>query len=522
MNFDYYGSWRNYAFPPQSVKFAREHEIKNLCHEVDFSASKNTSAGLPLITDGKKGYVIDNEDMTMVFGGTGSGKTRYVATEIICNLALRGDSMIIMDQKGSYSGGKELAPYVRYTLDKQGYKCYFLNFKDLNGDKMNILGKIWDKWHEGKFDDAGIEMDKFLNPLLKQGEGNKDPYWNQMGAALLRIIISMLCASCTREELNFISICNMLNLRDIKRLKELAELLPLDEANKAMLASMPDATNTIGCIINCASYLISDFARNSRLVDMVSHDTINITDLYTKKTALFIILPEDQTYNSLAGIMLGQISDTLIDAAYRNPDSTLPKKVNFIADEFSNYYIDKMDTRISTDRSKNIRWYLFSQGVEQMKIRYDKTVVETILANCSNIVYMSSPDSTLLKMLSEASGMRSDNLEGVTKPLISVHDLAALKKGAKTREIYYTCRGIHFVTELLDISCYTSFRNPDMDNPDFKGYKIPIRRQQKQCVYNIKSLLISLVYNCEDEYKRHVIFDRIKEYLKEELSDEDE
>ena len=109
---------------------------------------------------------------------------------------------------------------------------------------------------------------------------------------------------------------------------------------------------------------------NEKLLRMLSNSTFDLHDVSKKPTALFIILPDEvDTYAPIAGLMLQQISATLVQDAYKC-GGKLPRRVNFLCDEFCNYYVPGMMRSISAHRSRNIRWYLVCQSQKQLEACY--------------------------------------------------------------------------------------------------------------------------------------------------------
>ena len=199
--------------------------------------------------------------------------------------------------------------------------------------------------------------------------------------------------------------------------------------------------------------MMTNFLTNEKLLKMLSNSTFDLHDISKKPTALFIILPDEvDTYAAIAGLMLQQISATLVQDAYKF-GGKLPRRVNFLCDEFCNYYVPGMMRSISAHRSRNIRWYLVCQSQKQLEACYPSEA-DTIVANCTNIYFLNSSELSLLEYLSKRAGYTTITQDGTPAPIISVADLQGLKKGWTHTDVYFTSGDIHYVSAMPDISQY--------------------------------------------------------------------
>ncbi|MCL2246197.1 MAG: hypothetical protein FWC10_03685, partial [Lentimicrobiaceae bacterium] len=86
----------------RSARWAEVGEIKQTATLIDVEKEDNVGGGIPLIVenDGKQIYVDSSDTNTMVFGASGSKKTRMLCVPLIYNLILSSENMIISDPKG--------------------------------------------------------------------------------------------------------------------------------------------------------------------------------------------------------------------------------------------------------------------------------------------------------------------------------------------------------------------------------------------------------------------------------------
>ncbi len=71
---------------------------------------------------------------------------------------------------------------------------------------------------------------------------------------------------------------------------------------------------------------------------------MDILDLATKKVAIFMIIPDNNSvYNFMAGTLYTQMFQQLYDYADHTANGPLPRHVRFFMDEFSNIALPDAD-----------------------------------------------------------------------------------------------------------------------------------------------------------------------------------
>ena len=82
------------------ARWASVDEIKRDALGIDLQAKKYAAAGIPVISDGKMAYVDAADSHAIVWGSTGSKKTRLFVLPMT-NMCIRaGESFVVMDPKG--------------------------------------------------------------------------------------------------------------------------------------------------------------------------------------------------------------------------------------------------------------------------------------------------------------------------------------------------------------------------------------------------------------------------------------
>lgn len=453
-NYNYEADWRQYAFPEQECRFATEKEIAERYTSINLTKTAEAS-GMPIISDGTHAVANTENEHTIIFGGTASKKTRTLLIPTILNLARAGESMIIVDIKGELSNGTTF-PEIRGTLEANGYDCRFINFRTMDGDGFNILQEPARVYRNGDKDE-GSTMVNDINANLGAiyAKSSADPFWLKTAVPWLNGIDRLLFEMCEDDrQINLASLSNYMDDDSCDNIRRITGLIESNHNTLTMLRNvLAEPERTRMSTLATANSMIADFANSDKLLKMLSTSTFDIHDVHRRRTALFIIVPDEvDTYAGIVGIILKQIAATLVRDAYVM-GGALDRRVNFICDEFCNYFIPGMSRSISAHRSRNIRWYLVCQSMKQLKTCYPEDA-DTILANCTNIYFLSSPEIELLEYLSKRSGTTTISENGSPQPLISVSDLMCLKKGWTYTDVYFTSGNLHYVSQLPDVSLY--------------------------------------------------------------------
>ncbi len=456
--FRYEADWRQYAYPPQKAGFASRQTLLDRYTQVSLDGQSLRAGGMPISCDGKEAIVNTGDDHTVIFGGTASKKTRTLIVPLINVLAQAKESMIIMDIKGELSDGVT-HPSIRSSLEANGYDCRFLNFRDFNGDGYNLLLEPYRLYREGNIDEALSRINDMATALAAIYKDAKvNPLWELTAKQYLVAVIALLFETCSDpKKVNMLTVNGYTNESGCRGMTRVANLVDVDNNVMTMLRqvlSEPEGTKM--STLATVNSMIADFLINDKLLRMLSCETFNPHDIGKKPTALFLIMPDEtDTHKGIIGLILQQLSSTLVrDAAQSG--GKLPRRVNFVCDEFCNYYVPGMMRAISAHRSRNIRWYLVCQSKKQLKACYPKEA-DTILANCSNLFFLNSSEMELLEYLSDRAGGTTVTESGGKEPILKVSDLQSLKKGWTHTDVYFTHGNLHYVGSLPDIDGYPGF-----------------------------------------------------------------
>ena len=123
---------------------------------------------------------------------------------------------------------------------------------------------------------------------------------------------------------------------------------------------------------------------NEYVASNTQKSDFNLRDFANKKTAIYILLPDDrETYHKLGSLLIRQLYTALVEAS-RKDGGELKIRMNFILDEFANFTkIDTFQSMLTVSRGRNIRFIICLQSFAQIEERYGKEGAQNIMDNCS-------------------------------------------------------------------------------------------------------------------------------------------
>jgi len=440
-------------------RWASEKEIKSSLYEVNFNDDNPQYGGIPVFADNGSIYINSSDSHSLVIGATGSKKTRLIGMPALWSYAKAGESFIATDPKA------ELYERTLPMLEKQGYHVFILNLRDpLFSNGWNPLLVPYHLYHNGKRDKA-IELVNDMSSCIAKAEYDRDPYWQNSAADLLAGLILILFECAQDSEINFKSLRTLRT----QAFRIVMNGIPFIQENfikhldsSSFICSLLSGTvevcdSTRGCIVSVFDQAVRPFFNQDNLINMLSSNDLDMTSIGKEKTAVFLLVPDENTlYHRLVSVFIKQCYTELILEAQKHPLKTLPHRVNFLLDEFSTLpQISDFPTMITASRSRNIRFNLIVQSINQLLDRYGRQA-ETIMGNCENLMFLHSREFSLLDNLSNLSGMRNHE-----EPLASVSMLQTLNKDIGETFVLY--KRLHpFIASLPDIDCYPSISHEEV------------------------------------------------------------
>ena len=466
MNNDRYKFGR-YENTNQETRWATIDEMRNASSFVDLSSEDYPAAGIPLLSDSKTAYVDNKDTHTLIFGATGSKKTRLFCMPLINLFAKAGESFIVTDPKG------ELYAKTSGLVKHKGYKTVVLDFRNIGqGDMWNPLALPYEFYHSGD-KETGISMlNDFVATIAEpQFKNTKDAFWPEMASSFALANLLLLVEAAKKEEVNVASLASMCAANNEKPLMALSSLM--DEGSIAGMnyrGVFVGADNTKRSIYVSLYGMLRIFNTQEKLTRMLSGNTIDMQKIGREKTAVYVIVPDEKTtYHFLVTTFIKQVYEVLIAEAQSEKDFKLPVRVNFVLDEFCNMpKIPDMPSMISAARSRNMRYFLVAQSMHQLRGKYGEDA-DTIKGNCDNWVFLTSKELSLLEEISNLCGYIT-TADGRTRRLISVSELQRLDK-EKGEALIMHARQYPIITELPDIDRYEAFKG--YESVPLKPFDVP-------------------------------------------------
>lgn len=432
-----------------TTRFMSQEELMQKYTEIDLSREEPCPAGgVPLLVKNQKAYVDTEDNHTMIFGSTGSKKTRLLGIPTVEILSRAGESFIVTDPKG------EIYAKTAKSIQRKGYRTYCLNLRELKkGVTWNPLLVPYEFYCQGNAGKA-VEMVYEMVRMIV-GEKSEDPFWSNTTIDVITGLILILLENAGKEECNIKSVLALWSQyveskeEFIQKVKQNCSDLVVRKLNSLN----NESTKTVGSIEALVTTGLNRLSANEEFVEFLSQDGMKFDSIASEKTAIFIIVPdENKFYHFIASLFMEQMYEVLIKQAQHNPNQRLPIRMNYIIDEFANIpRMENMDSMITASRSRNIRFMLLIQSKKQLEEKYG-SAASIICDNCSNWIYLYSKDYELLKEISQLCGnVIYDNL--LTIPLISEFELQHLSK-EEGEALVLAGRSLPCIVNLADIDEY--------------------------------------------------------------------
>jgi type IV secretion system protein VirD4 len=344
----------------------------------------------------------------LLCGGAGAGKTMFYAKP---NVMQANCSMVILDPKG------EIARDTGGFLKKQGIEVKVLD-----------LINMWRSHCYNPFvylkDDNDVQrlVTNLFKSTTPKGAQSQDPFWDTAASMLLLALIFYLTHEAPSYEKNFPMVMEMLRYGEVREdddsyqspLDELFDRLEMRSeghiAVKYYRNYRSGSAKTLKSIQITLAARLEKFNLES-LAALTATDELDLESLGEKKTALFIITPDNDTsFNFLASILYTQLFQQLFYSADYRHGGSLPIHVHLLMEEFSNASLpDDFDKILSVMRSRNISVSIILQNMAQLKALYEKQW-ESICGNCDEFLYLGGNEQSTHKYVSELLGKETLDL----------------------------------------------------------------------------------------------------------------
>ena len=368
--------------------------------------TKNVALGL----NGKKHRRNVN---VLVVGGSGAGKTFSYCKP---NVLQANTSYVILDPKG------EILRDTGYLLEAEGYEIKVLDL--INMSKSHCYNPF-------VYLKTDNDVQKLVTNLFKsttpKGSQSQDPFWDTSASMLLLALIFYLKYEPPKDEQNFPMVMEMLRAGEVhedddyyispldKLFSNLEYTNPYHIAVKYYKDYRSGSAKTLKSIQITLAARLEKFNLSS-LSNLVIRDELELATIGEKKTALFAIIPDNDTsFNFLVSILYTQLFQQLFYIADYKYSGRLPVHVHFVMDEFANVSLpNDFDKILSVMRSREVSVSIILQNLAQLKALFEKQW-ESIVGNCDSFLYLGGNEQSTHKYVSELLRKRNNRYEHLWK-----------------------------------------------------------------------------------------------------------
>lgn len=359
-----------------------------------------------------------------------------------------------------------------YSIDSLDLKAD--NLKDFLSNKTNDEILLLIREYQNKSSKHQAESNRLvigLADLIFVDKETNDKFWINSAKQLFIGIVGIFLED---YQLGLISE-NKINISSVKKfqnsslIKENQNYLQKNLNNRKYGSLSKDyLTSIMSAADNTYKSVTAVFGEKMAIFDdlnvenITSTNEFNFTDLGSKPTALYIIVPdEDRAYFQLVTIIIGMLTKDLTKFAnLPENNGTLPVKVEWILDEFANCPpLSSIETLVSVARSRGMRFQFFIQSFSQLNQVYGKEVASIIQDNCA-LVYLKTNTVETAKVISEKLGKSTIETNSMSK------STDPMKVGAN-QTTSLMGKELLTVTEIIGLK-YKTIIFPTVSNPIYR------------------------------------------------------
>ena len=397
----YFSTRRNYRRREEhgSAKWGEARTVNKKYTQHPKSANKLMTQNVSIGLNAKKHRRNLN---TLVCGGSGAGKTRFYCKP---NLMQANTSFVILDPKG------EIVRDVGKLLEAKGYEIKVLDL--ISMEKSHCYNPFVYLRSDNDIQRLVTNLFKSTTP---KGSQSNDPFWDTAASMLLLALVFYLHYEAPEDEQNFAMVMEMLRAGAIEDEEE-PRPSPLDNLFSELEYENPEhialkyyhsyhsgSAKTLKSIQITLAARLEKFNLES-LAALTTTDELELETLGEKKTALFALIPDNDTsFNFLVSLLYTQLFQQLFYSADHIHGGSLPIPVHFLMDEFANVSLpDDFDKILSVMRSRSVSVSIILQNLAQLKALFEKQW-ESIVGNCDEFLYLGGKEQSTHKYVSELLG----------------------------------------------------------------------------------------------------------------------
>ena len=411
--------------------------------------------------------LVDCDDIhCLMIGASGVGKTAFFLYPNLEYACASGMSFFASDTKGDLARN-----YGAIARDCYGYQVAVVDLRNpTRSDGYNLLTLINHYMDACRRDPADLaarakseKYSKILSKAIINPDGEnfaQNQYFYDAAEGVLTAVILLLAEylppreidGVLRERRHIVSVFKLVQellapsiLPDKNEFQLLMDRLPEEHKAKWFSGSaLTAAEQSMASVMSTVLSRLNTFL-DSELEQVLCFDsTIDAESFAAKKSAIFLILPEeDQTKNFMAGLMIQTLSRELFSVADEH-DGKLPSRVVFFCDELGTMPAFDILPLFSAGRSRRLTLVPIIQSLAQLEKNYGKEGAEILTDNCQDTIFGGfAPNSQTAEVLSKALGNRtvlsgsisrgkndpSQSLQMIERPLMTPDELKSIPKG---------------------------------------------------------------------------------------------
>lgn len=264
-------------------------------------------------------------------------------------------------------------------LKNKGYNTIIINLKDtMHSEGYNPLLYPYRLFKNNKEDEAIDCLEDILKIIFKDNDKRKkdDPFWDEVSIDLILGIILGLFEDAAEDEINFSSVNEILlgllgesylGSYFIKYFNGKTSSTAYKCAAPVIMASN-DTKSSIFCVSR-QRLLKYNLKKNIRY--LLNETTFDLENILKEKTAIFVITKEnDKNINDIAAMLISQVYKFIYDENFDN-------RFNFILGNIDAIdYINDLETILFSALDKNIKFYIETLSLENMKEKYSTLIFD--------------------------------------------------------------------------------------------------------------------------------------------------
>ena len=406
--------------------------------------------------------LVDTGDVhCMMIGAAGVGKTAYWLYPNIEYACASGMSFMTTDTKGDL-----LRNYGAIASKYYGYKISVIDLRNpmrsSGNNLLHLVNKYMDMYKENpKNLEYKAKAEKYAKIISKtiilsgmeSGNFGQNSYFYDSAEGLLTAAILLVAEFCPAEERHIVSVFKIIQellapskTKGKNQFQELMELLPADHKAKWFAgAALNTAEQSMASVMSTALSRLNAFL-DSELENILCNDTeIDAEDFCKKKSAIFVIMPEEDTSKYfMVSLLIQQLYREILVVADENKGK-LKNRVIFYCDEFGTLpKIESAEMMFSASRSRRVSIVPIIQSFAQLEKNYGDEGAEIIIDNTQLTVFGGfAPNSESAEKLSKSLGSRtvqsgsvsnskndpSRSVQMMERALMTPDELKSLPKG---------------------------------------------------------------------------------------------